>query len=235
MTTPCAHYFQHVAFEGLGSMEAWLTNKSYAISSTRFCDHDYQLPSVDTIDLLIIMGGPMSVNDESIYPWLTEEKQFIRDYLVTGNPLVGICLGAQLIASALGASVYPNPEPEIGWYPVFACENSQTNAFEFPTEHTAFHWHGETFDLPDGATRLARSHGCKNQAFQLRDNIIGLQFHLETTARSAQDLVKFCGDEIVPGTYVQSVGQILFPPAGQYKEINGMMGQVLEFVIGSGA
>ena len=99
-----AHFLQHVPFEGLGSIESWLHANGYQISATRLFDSE-ALPSLDEIDLLIAMGGPMSVNDEQEYPWLTTEKEFVRDAIHSGKPVLGICLGAQLIAAALGARV----------------------------------------------------------------------------------------------------------------------------------
>lgn len=225
-----AHYFQHVPFEGLGSIEAWLSANDYTISATQFWSDGYTLPDVDDIDFLIAMGGPMSVNDETTYPWLAAEKQFIREFIDGGKPVLGICLGAQLIASSLGAAVYPNKETEIGWYPVFGHPYDATDIFQFPDEQLVFHWHGETFDLPDGATLLASSYGCKNQGFQLGNNIVGLQFHLETTPVSAQDLVKFCGDELVSGDYIQSAGQILFAPDANYGQANALMERILQHI-----
>jgi GMP synthase-like glutamine amidotransferase len=225
-----AHYFQHVPFEGLGSIQSWLDANGYDTSSTGFFAAGHQLPAVDAVDLLIIMGGPMSVNDEADLPWLAAEKQFVRDCIAAGKPVVGICLGAQLIANCLGGKVYPNGEKEIGWFPVLNRAAANLTLFQFPEEFTAFHWHGETFDLPEGASLLASSHACKNQAFQIGSKVIGLQFHLETTPASAQALVKHCGDELVAGDYIQSPGQILFAQGGEYEQINGIMRAVLDYV-----
>ena len=108
-----AHFFQHVPFEGIGNIEPWLIAKGYEITSTQFYKNS-QLPDYQKIDLLIIMGGPMSVNDEAKYPWLVAEKQFIRNCIEAGKSVLGICLGSQLIANAMGASVYRNHEKEIG-------------------------------------------------------------------------------------------------------------------------
>lgn len=231
MSKQRAHYFQHVAFEGLGSIEAWLTKENYEITVTKFFNPDYQLPNPGDVDLLIIMGGPMSVNDEDQHLWLKEEKQFIRNFLTTGKSVLGICLGAQLIASALGANVYPNNEPEIGWFSIHGIDHQRSDLFQFPTEETVFHWHGETFDLPENATLLASSYACNNQVFQIGNNVIGMQCHLETTSDSVQALVKHCGDELVIGNYVQSSGQILFAPEASYVNVNTLMDRLLAYLL----
>jgi GMP synthase-like glutamine amidotransferase len=161
-----AHYLQHVQFEGLGSIEPWLRMAGCEITYTPLFEST-QLPDERTIDLLVIMVVPMSVNDEEAFPWLVSEKQFIREVINSGKPVLGICLGAQLIASAMGARVFRNPVKEIGWFPIRATASKDGSAFRFPPSETVFHWHGETFELPDGALLLAKSDGCENQAFQL--------------------------------------------------------------------
>ena len=226
-----AHYLQHVPFEGLGSIEPWLLERDYTISHTPlFASQDVPAPA--SIDLLIVLGGPMSVNDETDYPWLVAEKHFIHEYLTTGKPLLGICLGAQFIASASGAKVYPNTEKEIGWFPVTAVPRAPT-CFQFPPTLTAFHWHGETFDLPAHATLLASSAACKHQAFQMGSNIIGLQFHLETTPEAARKLVTNCRHEITPAPFVQTEQQIRAASQRNYEIINGEMNRVLTYLTGN--
>ena len=145
------HYFQHVPFEGLGSMTGWLKARSARVTSTRFFE-DSRLPGMADIDWLIILGGPMSVNDEKTCPWLSEEKAFIAEAAARGKVVLGVCLGAQLIARALGARVYANPQPEIGWFPVE--RTGEPGAPALPPRLDVFHWHGETFDLPSGASGL---------------------------------------------------------------------------------
>ena len=190
------------------------------------------LPDVDDLDLLIIMGGPMSVNDEADHPWLAAEKQFIRSAIENDKAVIGICLGAQLIAGAMGAAVYPNREKEIGWFPIVSTQpDNAEELFTFPQELLVFHWHGETFDLPDGATRLARSAACENQAFQLSSRVIGMQFHLETTPGAARDIVHHCRDELRPSRYVQSEAEILGIDPPCYSTINSCMDKVLQFIV----
>ena len=224
-----AHYLQHVPFEGLGSIAPWLKATGYEVTCTRFFE-SADLPDVDAIDLLVIMGGPMSVNDEDTWPWLISEKRFVREFIDSGKPVLGICLGAQLIASALGARVFANPAKEIGWFPVHSVDAGDSALFRFPDAETVFHWHGETFDLPPAAIRLAKSEACENQAFQIGRSVIGLQFHLETTQESATQLVAHCGDELVPSTYVQTAEQILSVNGDRYAAINKLMGDMLAYL-----
>ncbi len=225
-----AHYLQHVPFEGLGSIEPWLRDAGYEISHSPLY-RSAEFPDLGSVDLIIVLGGPMSVNDEGEFPWLIEEKRFIREAIEAGKPVLGICLGAQLIASSLGARVYRNHCKEIGWFPAHGIPRScSPSNYSFPSTMDVFHWHGETFDLPSGASHLARSEACPNQAFQIGRNVIGLQFHLEMIPESAQALVSNCRDELLPGRYVQSEVAILEVAPEKYREINREMDHVLTFL-----
>ena len=222
-----AHYLQHVPFEGLGSIRTWLQNYDYKISSTKFFNSE-KLPEIEDIDLLIVMGGPMSINDKINHPWLVAELQCIKDVIQAGKPVIGICLGAQLIAKAMGGEVFPAPIKEIGWFPVETVKPGNGLIFRFPDILEVFHWHGETFSLPKGAIRLAKSKNCKNQAFQIGSNVIGLQFHLETTPKSAQAIIENSRDELIESDYIQSEAEILSAPQDRYSSINKMMEQILK-------
>lgn len=231
-----AHYLQHVAFEGLGSIAPWLKEAGYKISSTRYFEAPV-LPEPEEVDFLIAMGGPMSVNDEIQFPWLSEEKAFIREAVLAGKPVLGVCLGAQLIAAAMGARVYSNRCREIGWFPVRAVPITDKllfRVFRFPPAAEVFHWHGETFDLPSGAVRLADSEACRNQAFQVGPSTIGLQFHLETTPESLQEITSNCRAELVPSVYVQTEASLLATPPAKFQAINDLMAEVLSFLQASG-
>ncbi|MEZ4599546.1 MAG: gamma-glutamyl-gamma-aminobutyrate hydrolase family protein [Syntrophotaleaceae bacterium] len=223
------HVLQHVPFEGLGSILPWLEARQAQISTTRFFESPI-LPASGEFDAVVALGGPMSVNDEDEYPWLREEKQVLAEAVQAGKPVLGICLGAQLIASALGAAVYPGPCKEIGWFPVYACQY-QPGIFPLPQISEVFHWHGETFDLPPGAIHLAKSKGCLHQAFQIGRRTIGLQFHLETTPESADALITHCRHELVPGRFVQSEEEIRSVPPTRYDVINKIMGNILIYLL----
>jgi GMP synthase-like glutamine amidotransferase len=221
---------QHVEFERLGSIEGWLAERGATVRTARFFQGD-PAPATDAVDLVIALGGPMSVNDEMAHPWLAAEKGYLRAVIGQGAAVLGICLGAQLIANALGSRVYPAGVKEIGWFPVEAVP-SPPEAFRFPERATVFHWHGETFDLPPGAGHLARSTACAHQAFQVGRKVMGLQFHLETTPESAELMIRNCGDELVPDRFVQTADALRAAPAESYDVINRLMAEVLGYVTG---
>ena len=200
------HWLQHVPFEGLGRISDWAAERMCPVTASRLFAGD-GLPAISSFDLLVVMGGPMSIHDEDTYPWLTAEKRFIGQAMNAGKMVLGICLGAQLIASVAGARVYPNLHKEIGWFPVARTAVAATTAVGpvLGKRVEAFHWHGETFELPAGAVHLARSRACENQAFALGNHVVGLQYHLETTLPSADALIDHCRDELMEGPYVQSV------------------------------
>lgn len=184
------HYFQHIAGEGFGSCFEYLKSLGAQISATEFfalpgdllLDIE-ALPSVDDVDLLIIMGGAMSVNDEANYSWLKVEKRWIRRYLSKGKPAIGLCLGGQLIANALGANVSRNAYQELGWGSVYKTSDENSNYFSVPAELTVMQWHSETFEIPKGAKLLATNQICQNQMYQIGANVLGFQFHPEITPR----------------------------------------------------
>lgn len=204
------HYFQHVPFESLGSIEDWALARGHRLSSTRFFADD-PLPRIEEIDWLIVMGGPMDIYATDSYTWLTREKRFIELAIENNKMVLGICLGAQLIADALGARVYRNVSKEIGWFPIaFTPEARPSPLFRFlPAHLTVLHWHGDTFELPHGAMRIASSEACENQGFVRGNKLVGLQFHLEFTKRSLEQLIENCADELVPGKYVQPAEKML--------------------------
>lgn len=223
-----AHVLQHVPFEDIGSITSWLEARRATVAYTRFFDNP-TLPPLDGLELIIVMGGPMSVNDVALFPWLRPEKDFIRKAIEMGIPILGICLGAQLIASALGSQIYQNREKEIGWFFIDATDNVP-NIFSLSEKYMVFHWHGETFDLPVGAIRLARSAACENQAFQVGQRVIGLQFHLESTPDSVREMIDNCSNELLPGRYVQTEVQLQEGARSFYADNNALMEKILSFI-----
>lgn len=202
------HYLQHVAFEDLGCIEDWIIKKGHQLSCTKFFQNG-NLPLFTEFDLLIVMGGSMSIYDENEYPWLKAEKVFIQDAIDAGKKVLGICLGAQLIADVLDANVFPNAEKEIGWFPIQK-ENMETDLFiDFPNEFKVFHWHGDTFEIPLNAIHLFSSEACKNQGFLLGKNVLGLQFHFEVTEKSLRSMIENGMVELTSEKYVQTKETIL--------------------------
>lgn len=209
-------------------MEPWILRNGHAFSSTRLWTVDL-LPDQDSFDALIVMGGPMNIYEEREYPWLKEEKKFILTAIQNGKKVLGICLGAQLIANVLGAKVYKNARKEIGWLPVQWTDACRTlKPFSaFPRETSVFQWHGDTFSIPKDAVRLAGSEACENQAFLYDGRVLGLQFHLESTPESVRLLTENCREELADGPFIQSEKEILFNEI-HYAAVNRMMEQILE-------
>lgn len=224
-----AHVLQHVPFEGIGSISGWLDRRGATVTTTRFFESN-PLPDLDGIDLIIAMGGPMSVNDEETLPWLVAEKAFIREAIDRGIAVLGICLGAQLIASACGARVYPGRQREIGWYPIEAVTTGP-DAFLFPEKAKVLHWHGETFDLPAGAVHLARSAACEHQAFQIGKRVLALQFHPEVTPASLATMLQHSRDDLVPGEFVQSEAEILGAGAEDFANLARLTSRILDHLL----
>lgn len=222
------YVLQHVPFEELGNIQPWLVQHNAEIHYCRLYAND-PLPDVNETDLLIVLGGPMSVNDESHYPWLVAEKAFLAQAIAAEKPIVGICLGAQLIASSQGARIYSNYAKEIGRFDITAVAASG-DVLPLPATMHVFHWHGETFELPAKAVLLASSVACNNQIFQLGQRVIGLQCHLETTADNARSMVLHCADELIGGSFIQDADTILAASAAQYQQLSQLMTQVLEYV-----
>ncbi|MBP2665449.1 MAG: Glutamine amidotransferase type 1 [Firmicutes bacterium] len=208
------HYFQHVPFENPGSILTWAAKNDCAITATHFYRHD-PLPALDDFDWLVVMGGPMNIYEEAEHPWLITEKAFIRESIAAGKVVIGLCLGAQLIADVIGGKVTQNPAKEIGWFPVqLSAQAGQSPLFSFfPASPVVFQWHGDTFSiLPPEAELIATSEACANQAFIYRRRVFGFQYHLENTQEIIDGLIANCGAEMIPGCYVQSAAEVLSHP-----------------------
>lgn len=201
------HCLLHVPFEGPGYIETWAELRSCSITYTRFYQGD-ALPGEKDFDCLLVMGGPMGVYDEKIYPWLAAEKRFIHECIWVGKKVLGICLGAQLIAEVCGARVYPNAKKEIGWFPVSFSSSLQSLGISENTM-TVFHWHGDTFELPVGAINHASSDACRHQLFTLEKNVMGIQFHFEATEQTIAGMLANCCDEVSkPDAFIQTKEEI---------------------------
>lgn len=176
---------RHLAFEDLASFTSLLQAKNIAINYIEAGYDDLSQVDVLSDELLVILGGPISVNDGAMFPFLATEIDLLKQRIAADKPTLGICLGAQLIAAALGAEVYQGETKEIGWSPLNLTVAGKASALRYlSSEHCSMlHWHGETFDLPQGATLLASSNLYENQAFSYGENILALQFHPEITQR----------------------------------------------------
>jgi len=204
------HWLQNVAFEDAAQVGLWAVQRGYTATGTHLYAGE-TLPDLDGIDALAVMGGPMNIYQHRDCPWLVEEKRFLARAVRLGVPVVGICLGAQLLADVLGAKVVQNGEIEIGWFDVTrAPEATETPLGRaWPERFEAFHWHGDTFEIPAGATRLAQSEATANQAFAYSDNVLALQFHLDYSAESIEKMIEHCGHELAEAPFVQDRAAIL--------------------------
>ncbi|MFQ5658922.1 MAG: type 1 glutamine amidotransferase [Gammaproteobacteria bacterium] len=224
------HYLQHVAFEGPGSIEQWAKNRGHELAGIRLYAGD-SFPNQTEVDWLIVMGGPMNVYSTRQYPWLIAEKHFIKETIEQNKIVLGICLGAQLLADVLGTAITTNPYKEIGWFPVMKSDELAGSALSsaLPDEFEAFHWHGDTFSLPEGSLPVASSPACENQGFLYGDSVLACQFHLETTVDGAISLIDNCAGEIIDGPYVQTTEHILTDDR-KFQRINRIMEEVLNYL-----
>lgn len=196
------HFIQHVPFESPGFILEWAQDKGFNTSFTRMYEED-RFPPVAGINWLVVMGGPMSVHDENEYAWLKSEKQYIRSAIDAGKKVLGICLGSQLIADVLGAKVYPNNQKEIGWWPLTTIDTKHPLTLNFPAQFNVFHWHGDTFDLPSGATHLFSTEACRNQGYLVGTKIAALQFHMEVDENLVAQMVQNGKSELVEAPFIQ--------------------------------
>jgi GMP synthase-like glutamine amidotransferase len=220
------HWLQHAEHEELGCIRPWLEARGHRVRGTRLFDGD-TTPATDDFDWLVVMGGPMNIYEHDRHPWLIAEKALIRDACVKKKKILGICLGAQLLADVLGGRVSQNRHQEIGWFDVVLTDDgakSQWNEM-FSKPFQAFHWHGDTFAIPKGSQNLLKSDACVNQAFAPAPNQLGLQFHLEITQADAQRWLE--NEQLQPDRYVQSNSEILRDPE-RFAMNTRLMHQVLE-------
>ena len=205
------HCLQHMPDEGPGYAAEWLAMHGHSLSYTRLFEPNPAFPALAEFDGLLILGGAMSVYDEDAFPWLRDEKAFIQTTLRAGKITLAICLGAQLLAQALGGEVRPNPEPEIGFWTVRFSAKALTHPLlrNWPDKATVLHWHFDTFTVPPGALRVGMSAGCAAQGFVWGDGVIGLQFHPEMMEAMVEQLMLFEAHETAEEQeFVQTAAQI---------------------------
>lgn len=200
------HAVIHGLSDGLGAIADWIKLRGHSLTET----HLYRgetLPPLDAVDFAILMGGAMNIYQHRDFPWLVAEKQWLAAAIAQGKCVLGVCLGGQLIADVLGAKVWQSAEKEIGWFPVRMISRSGPLA-DLPEQLTVFHWHGDTFEIPPGAARLAESDACANQAFVFGDRVVALQFHIEVTPEAVADFITGGESELQPARFVQAPEEI---------------------------
>ena len=211
---------KHVSFEGPGAIARWAQQRGHELE-IKSVFHPEPLPPIESVDLLLVMGGPMNIYEHEQHPWLVDEKGYIRSAINAGKQVVGICLGAQLIADALGAKVRPGSQKEIGWFPIQLAQPK-------PQSLRVCHWHGDTFELPSGTAHIARSEVCANQGFLYDNRVLGLQCHLESTPESLALLIAACGDELVDGPTIQDAETMLAEPTETYERMHTVLFELLD-------
>jgi len=229
------HFIQHAPFEGIGSIADWAASRGHDVSGTPVYLEAFPHPG--EFEMLVVMGGPMNVYQEREFPWLAEEKRFIRAAIDEGKLVLGICLGAQLLADVLGGEVVRGEQPEIGWYPVeLTVAGGDSAVFRvLPTRFETLHWHGDTFTIPPEAVHTASSAVTPNQAFEYANGrVVALQFHLEATLGSWSELAQECADELsVPGTWVSSAGE-MFLSTERFERNNELLFDLLDAMAAHG-
>ena len=200
------HCLQHVPFESPGYIASWCDRRGHELVATRLYA-DEPLPRGEDVEALVVMGGPMGVHDDAAHPWMKGEKHLIASVLEAEKRVFGVCLGAQMIANVSGARVYRNRFQEIGWFPVEATREGVFR-LELPGQFPAFHWHGDTFQLPAGAVNVARTDACEHQMFVVGERVIGVQFHLEVMPSDVASMCAHAGHDLPEGPYVQAADKM---------------------------
>ena len=201
---------EHVPQEGVGTISAYIQDLGGQLARHRQYQRQPLSVPHSNYDVLVAMGGPMGVQDGDQYPWLDDELRFIREAIDQDKHILGICLGAQMIAKALGAEVQKHSCMEIGWFPILFEDAFLGTPLgqELDRQMDVLHWHGDTFATPPGAMRVAGSEACANQGFLYEGRVLGLQFHLEMGAKEVNVMTGHFKDELVPEKFVQGGEEI---------------------------
>ena len=230
------HVIEHVTFETPALIGEWARERGHELTSSVASSEEY--PDCEEIDFLVVLGGPMDADDEVTNPWLHTEKHYIAQCIATGHIVLGVCLGAQIIAEVLGGRVRRNHEREIGWYAVHKTEfaDSEPLFVGWPEYFVAGQWHGDTFDLPGGLEPLYSSEACANQAFVFDRRVVGLQFHLEWTEESLAQLVDACRAELNGGAlWVMSASELVDEAPERIAANKELLFQLLDDMTAEGA
>lgn len=200
------HFIQHMPFEYPGTIADWANEKNYPAAYTKIFE-DANFPSIDSFDMLVIMGGVMGVYEENKYEWMKAEKKFIRKSIEENKKVLGICLGAQFIAEALDAKIFPHTQKEIGWFEVEKISAHKLTE-KLPQSFKTFHWHGDTFTLPENAIHLFKTNACVQQGFVYNNHVAGLQFHMEVKEDLLNGMAENERSELIKADYVQTEDEI---------------------------
>jgi GMP synthase-like glutamine amidotransferase len=223
------HCIRHEPFEGLAVINNWIKQNHHLLSFTHIYKNEV-FPSIEEFDLLIIMGGTASVYAKESFPWLIEEKKFIQKAINHNKKILGICLGAQLLADALESKVYKAVHKEIGWFPV-KFNISELKFLNFlPDYLEVFHWHGDTFDIPQGAIRIGSTEIIRNQGFVYGKNIIALQFHCEMNTEQLIQIIEASGSELSRGGEYIQAADIIMAQQGLLPSNNQLMFDLLDYI-----
>lgn len=226
------HFLLHAPFETPAYITTLVNESRHAVSCTCLWEST-TFPEPEDIELLVVMGGPMNIYEHDRYPWLIQEKAFLRQVIDKGNKVLGICLGSQLLADALGGTVVRNRCKEIGWYPVTLTKAAMSSPLlhEVPQVIVPLHWHGDTYPPPPGAVMLGSSEACANQGFFFDNRVVGLQFHLEMTQESIEQMISACGDELVSDEFVMTAKEIRGGTGKYLDSAQAVMRQILRNLI----
>ena len=222
------HCLKHADYDGPAFLPEWSAGTGHVLTQV-LVPAGEPLPAPEDFDALIVMGGPMSLGQEAAHPWIGMERRLVEQTMAADKPVLGICLGAQLMAQVLGAQVAPGPHPEIGWFPVQTTQETRNSWLDgaLPERFRSFFWHEETFSIPAGAIHIARSPAYDNQGFVFGRHL-ALQFHLEVTPEWAARLVARDAAQLVEHPFIQSADDILSEAGERAGENNRLMARLLE-------